>query len=88
MDDFLYWVTEDAEIDHANMTTEHLEEMFDWVDFNDDGYINYGEYLCMMRGRASGKREEMIDEMYPGGRGFFGGRKDFDLESLNSTYER
>lgn len=70
------------------MTTEAIEEMFDFVDKNDDEAIVYNEFLCMMRGRASEERQELIEDNYPGGRNFFGGRRDFDLESLNQTFER
>lgn len=34
-DNFVSWVM-DSGIDVSNMTEEHLTEMFDWVDGNDD----------------------------------------------------
>lgn len=70
------------------MTTDDLEKMFEWVDFNEDERIVYNEFQCLMRGRANEDRQEMIEDNYPGGRGFFGGRRDFDLDSLEESFER
>ena len=78
---FVQWVMTDAglELDDEMSGDNSLYEMYDYMDKNKDGNVGLDEFMCMVRGRVSRDRMDMIHETYPGEPGWFVGYYDFTL---------
>ena len=48
----------------VNISKREAEALLDYLDTNDDGYVNYDEFLKGIRGKPNNKRQAFIDKTF------------------------